>query len=325
MKKNRLYILSFVFIMFFCVSIDGIKAEKFDIVFTCNNSNATCPLSIVDGELAANSNFCDISGNWGGGVENRKIHIKKINVSGDSKCYKADYKCVWDTKTHYFEIDNLKFVKTDATKNDASKGIICPNKPLIDMCRDYTEDNFREKCPNAPEDATYKDFRGRCDLSYQNAMDYCQGKGSYYEGGTKNRNMIDKIKNAVGIKDETFTIKNGELTCTELLGTDNVKLISSLFLYICVAGVVLVIILGSTDFVRAVASSDEDALAQAFKKIKTRLISVVILLLLPILVNMILSFVNGNAHFEVVGEDEKEKDVSIKIGSVTDCGLIADE
>ena len=324
MKKNRLYILIFVFLMFFCVNVGGVKAEEFDIVFKCGNATSgNCPLSIVDGELAANTNYCDISGNWGGSIENRKIHISDIDISGSSKCYKAQYTCTWDSKTHYFEIKKLKFSSTDATKNDAAKGIICPNKPLIDMCGEYTEKNFKEKCPNAPDDATYKKFRGKCDLAYQDAMDYCEGKGRYYKGGPKNKEIVQSIINAAKKwgSEEYGVSSDGTISCTALLGPENVDLISDILLIISAIAVVLLIVFEIGDFVKAVASSDDDALAQAFKKLKNRIISVVVLLMLPALVDFALGFINDNLHYEVIKSDGTiGEDVSIKVGKASDCG-----
>lgn len=142
-----------------------------------------------------------------------------------------------------------------------------------------------------------------------------------------NRDAIERIKNAADAEtsgDRDYGLSSdGSVTCSSLLGDRNVEYISKIILVICVIGVILVVILGATDFIKAIASSDDDALKQAFKRIKNRIISVIVLLLLPALINMLLSFINGNLHFEVIRSDGSTsgEEVSIEIGNVSNCGI----
>lgn len=137
---------------------------------------------------------------------------------------------------------------------------------------------------------------------------------------TADKELLENIKKAASSSKDPFKIKNGEITCEKLLEEENVKLISNAFLTICVIGVVLVVILGSTDFVKAVASSDDDALAKAWKKFRYRIISVVILLLLPVLVDFILSFVNDNLRFKRIDiNGNPNGEVTIEVGKASDC------
>lgn len=167
-----------------------------------------------------------------------------------------------------------------------------------------------------------KDFKEITTDASGNKYDTTSGAiGAAINNATnKNAELLEKIKNAAKSTDNNFKIKDTDISCEEILGKENVKLINEIFLIICVTGVVLVVILGSTDFVKAVASSDDDALAQAFKRLKNRIISVVILLLLPVLINFVLGFINGNAHFEIKNSSGKTKKIELKIGDIADCG-----
>lgn len=79
-----------------------------------------------------------------------------------------------------------------------------------------------------------------------------------------------------------------EFTCEEILGSSLIELINNFFDLIKIIGVVAVIVLSMLDFVKAIMSSDADALKKAFNKLKVRLIVIVILLLLPVIIEYIL-------------------------------------
>ena len=85
----------------------------------------------------------------------------------------------------------------------------------------------------------------------------------------------------------------------------------------------MVVVFGIMEFIKAISSSDDDALAKAFKRLKVRLISIIILLILPVFVNLVLGLINDNVHFEIVknvnGVEKVTEDVSIQIGKASDC------
>lgn len=144
-----------------------------------------------------------------------------------------------------------------------------------------------------------------------------------------NETLVDRIVAAFGFKkddDYSDVIENGDVSCVSLLGDDNVELISTGFLVISIIGIILLIVLVATDFVKAVAASDDDENKKAFKNFKIRLISIVILLLLPVLVNFVLNFVDDHLYLETVNsKGEKTGESSIKFGNVKDCGLLSNE
>lgn len=137
-----------------------------------------------------------------------------------------------------------------------------------------------------------------------------------------NASYVQGIRNALdSLGNESYGVStDGSVECEALLGPKNVKLLGNIFRFIMVLGVILVIVLGTTDFIKAIASSDDDALKQAINKIKYRIISVVVLLLLSVLINFVLGIINDNLHFEIKKSENEKKDVSIKIGKASDCG-----
>lgn len=322
MKKSLMIIL-FVFTVFFGISV---KAERYEVVFrcssTCGGNSSNCTMSISDGKFNGGLDGCKIPNpNASNGGYKVEYSGSSASISGNSKCYELSYTCKLENSV--CKISDLKFNKTDATANDASKGIICASAPVHDICDEVTEDNFKEKCKSAPSDATYEKFRNRCDLSYQDAMDYCEGKGDYV-GSSSNRNKegVDEIKRDGWAEDEYGISEDGSIECTTLLGKDNVSLITNILLVIAAVGVVMVVIYSITDFTKAVAASDDDGLAKSGKHLKNRIISVIALLLLPALINFLLGFINDNLHYEKIKNNgDSNGTISIKVGNVSDCGI----
>ncbi len=77
-------------------------------------------------------------------------------------------------------------------------------------------------------------------------------------------------------------------------GSDNGSvawLIKKILNYIKIAGPVLVLILTSVDYLRALIQSDDETMAKINKKLGTRLLLIVLLFLIPTLVNVILTLV----------------------------------
>lgn len=84
----------------------------------------------------------------------------------------------------------------------------------------------------------------------------------------------------------------GDIDCETLLGSEMLEWLDSMFFMIQVAAVVLTIVLGMLDVTKAVASQEDDALKKAFKNLKIRLMVTAILILLPVIIEFILSFVD---------------------------------
>ena len=171
--------------------------------------------------------------------------------------------------------------------------------------KSYTEDVIAGKTP-----VVHGGGNGNNDAVTKKKEDETVTKAA--EG--KNVDSIDDIRKVT--KDKyTQDVNYDDMGCHELLGDGNIDLISKGFMVIAAAGVIILIVLGATDFVKVITAGDDDGLATAFKKIKNRIISVIILLLLPVIIDLFLNLLNDNFTMEENGKGNTE----IKIGSVQDC------
>ena len=79
----------------------------------------------------------------------------------------------------------------------------------------------------------------------------------------------------------------------EILGSKFMKYLKSVFVWIQILGPILALVLSMVDIMKAVASAEEDAKKKAFKSTKTRLLAAVILILLPFIIQLILSIADN--------------------------------
>ena len=79
----------------------------------------------------------------------------------------------------------------------------------------------------------------------------------------------------------------------------------------------------SLDFIKVITASEDNAMSEAFKKVKNRIIAVIILLLLPLLVNFLIGIVNKSATVVETVDSSTGKTVKkeIKIGKLDDCNI----
>ena len=86
--------------------------------------------------------------------------------------------------------------------------------------------------------------------------------------------------------------------CSQIIDMSEGKfgwLLQKILNYIKIAGPILVVLLSAVDFIKAVASSDEIVFKKAQSRLVIRLIAALALFLVPILVQLLLSLINGIA------------------------------
>lgn len=82
------------------------------------------------------------------------------------------------------------------------------------------------------------------------------------------------------------------------------EILNMAFWFICIAGIVLVVVMTSLGFVKAIVGSDDEKFRDAFKHLVTRIIVIIILLLLPTILSFIIDIINNNITGTVsIGED----------------------
>lgn len=82
------------------------------------------------------------------------------------------------------------------------------------------------------------------------------------------------------------------------------EILNAAFWFICIAGIVLVVVMTALGFVKAIVGSDDEKFRDAFKHLVTRIIVIIILLLLPTILSFIIDIINNNITGTVsIGED----------------------
>ncbi len=329
MKNKGLYIL-FIFVL--CFGFAGnVKAETFTVQFKYGESpgfgispptSEPCSFNIVNKKMTNFDNSCYIESKNSGDYSKGKVILdtRDVEITEESKCYTLDYVCKKEKQedTYVYKLSDFKLIPNSSTKSDAANAIICPNQPLIDVkgCRDLNEANYKVKCPGLAN-KSYEDVKTTCEnITLQDWENACNGN--------VNQEDVDNLIQSIKERAANDSGKNGDpdygldetISCSKLLGEGDNSLgsiLKNVFFVICVIGVILLIFTMSGDFLKAITSEEADAMADAFKKAKTRIIATIILLLLPVVVNFIIDVVN-NSVYESNGE--------IKIGNISDCKII---
>ena len=85
--------------------------------------------------------------------------------------------------------------------------------------------------------------------------------------------------------------------CSQLIDTKTEGsfgwLLQKLLNYIKIAGPILVVLLSALDFIKAIASSEEDAFKKAQSRLVIRLVAALALFLVPTFVELLLGLING--------------------------------
>lgn len=125
----------------------------------------------------------------------------------------------------------------------------------------------------------------------------------YDTGGESdtNRSTIDSDGNVVNktyTNNDTLDGLNQKYdSCSQLIDTQTEGsfgwLLQKILNYIKIAGPILVVLLSALDFIKAVASSEEDAFKKAQSRLVIRLVAALALFLVPTFVELLLGLING--------------------------------
>lgn len=89
--------------------------------------------------------------------------------------------------------------------------------------------------------------------------------------------LVDKEQDDIGVD------------CAFILGSEGIEFINKLYGYVKIAAAVILLGLSTYDFFIAIPKDDAEATKGAFKRLKTRIIIVIILFLVPIVINVVFS------------------------------------
>lgn len=109
------------------------------------------------------------------------------------------------------------------------------------------------------------------------------------------QSVIDKFL-TFAENNSTFKIIGKEVTCTAYPKT--MEILNDVFKYVKIAAVVLFIVLSSFDYITAITSEEKkDGFKNSNKNLVTRLIVLIAILILPSIINLLLTIIqlnNGN-------------------------------
>ena len=159
-------------------------------------------------------------------------------------------------------------------------------------------------------DFTVNDFQGGCPVGYLT----CTTRGGYYCSLEKNNpgggfthevtptDTSDADSITIGeVNTPTSSLKEnstGEAVydCEGLIGPNVLTFLQLILSLIMIVGPIIAVVLGMYDLFMAMAKGEEDDKKKAFKKLKSRLIATVLLLILPYIIKMLLTIVGrGNS------------------------------
>lgn len=97
------------------------------------------------------------------------------------------------------------------------------------------------------------------------------------------------VNNANGtISKDSMNLKlGGKTTCENIIGPGGISIVKLFIVVIRILTPILMIVLSSYDFMECVPNKDDDAMFKAWKRLETRAIVAVLIMLLPTLLNLV--------------------------------------
>ncbi len=161
-------------------------------------------------------------------------------------------------------------------------------------CNAMTDEEEKAKCEEELAELEGKSEQEACEIYADEKCDECKRIVDNSDCIERANNLyaqceLDTPKTCDINDNEEENDKNVmELTSgCSLLDTEFGKILSDILKFIRIAGIVLCIVLGMFDFVKSVASGNEDNIKKNRSNFFKRLIAVVILLILPVLLDLV--------------------------------------
>lgn len=108
----------------------------------------------------------------------------------------------------------------------------------------------------------------------------------------KGKSSFDDIVRWAELQKVSKNIDLSTVNVCNIISDDLSDILSEIFTYICVAGIVLVVIMTIFDLIKVITGNAEENLSKMFKNFVIRIIVIVLLLLLPYLVTLTINLVN---------------------------------
>lgn len=269
MKKYCIFAVIFVVSLF--INIGGVNA-------ICNQTSPDWPDCLGNSSGSSSSSSGSSSNSC---INNCNNSDACKTAPNGQACAQCKLKCQqqanedkedWEDPTEDFDSDATSNADdaTGATSDEAADN--------TEQAQDISE--AQGYCYNAYDDYTSEEFL--------NCIEQATANPDAFNNSDVDVNAI------VGWagKDE-YTLANVGDPCG--IVSDNMKdILSSIFWFISVAGIILVVVMTAIGFIKAIVGSDDEKLKSAFSHLVTRIIVVIILLLLPMILNFVINIANDN-------------------------------
>lgn len=343
--KNKVMLL-FVFVLFFAFNVN-VKADtlkdKGYVVCSYGFHNS---VKSSDGKINIGHTNCT----YKIAVANKASKISSLTCE-DDKLKNRTHSVIYDSEsisefhksgTSDYMCPKLTFVVSKVSKTNLG-GVTGPNGQVLEGTDSGASLTIRMFSDDRYED-NKKYYGGLSTTTGNSGSEVIKFDGAEVEGGcTWDVTALFKANSNPAIDDSNFIKCTGnvntdlapgitedasrdiykddtnysEITCARIFKNNNIKKrVKNGITLIGVVGVVILVLTLSTDFVKAISSGENDALAQAGKKAKNRIIATVILLMLPVFINFLIDVANNNLVIET-----KEGKTTLKIGTIKDCGM----
>lgn len=89
-----------------------------------------------------------------------------------------------------------------------------------------------------------------------------------------------------------YISSSNEINACNLISGELANMLTSLFQLLCVVGIVLVVILTIIDLLKIITSADAEGISKFLPRLTYRIITIIILLVLPFLITLLINFIN---------------------------------
>ncbi|MBE6153572.1 MAG: hypothetical protein E7166_05050 [Firmicutes bacterium] len=264
-----------------------------------DNNKYTCPVLYYTNK-ASNTGTYTIEVSVNKDNLNKKLKIQQL------KLYDSDVKNIETpvitsiNECVYYQNNNKTMLVTYYSDNSVvldtygNTGFIKANN--------FEDSKFKDSCPTKlwacyPAAQAGNSARAVVDTIYQTSFAACSNR--YFELTNKQTDLspdvqYDENGNLPGESIDNIGLPTGDpMTCESLKNTETYKIVRNVFTWIQIAAPIMLVIFGVVDFTKAVAASDNDAIKKAQGAFVKRVIIAAIIILLPFIVDLLLSLLDG--------------------------------
>lgn len=305
-KNNKIYFLGITLVLCLFLNIN-VSAKSLCDSVNYNNSQSKCESCssckwVIDNE-SAGSGHCQLKDSLKESSEGNCLDVFNYSVTVTSETIEGrEATCTFKIFTNGMEITKItwedKYSNKQGTLNENQDSFTCAGKGINFYNTNLTGAKM-EQITNGVVIADFKSIwmnqylknLSRPNLSFAYSSNYFVYFTDLEDDNPYN---IGGIIDAKDPEDLDQNKKNDEPldNVCDVIPDEIINYLKEALKLIRWLGLVLMIVLGTLDFVKAAAADDQDAMKKASQNFIKRLIAVIILFLLPIIIELILSILS---------------------------------